>query len=265
MLRQKGFIKLYTEGWKLSIVPLRPKSKIPDMPWKEFQQRSPGDAELGTWFENGEKGVALVTGFDDLTTFDFDSEAGYFRFFDNRDPATFIVKTRRGYHVHFKNDRPLHSFNVPELSLEVLGRWHLVSAPPSLHESGIPYVVHKMAPLKFTFNIAEFVRSRCEELGIEVKESQPKLTLRHIIGTTEGERHTALLQYAKVMAWKEHLAPEAISDALQRTNATFRPPLKLEEVSEIYEYVIKRELRSSGTNLSLRGKWVTPLSRRNHQ
>jgi hypothetical protein len=65
---------LFTKG--LSVIPLKPKDKRPDIDtWKLFQTHKPTDDNLKIWFGNGSaNNIGIVTGeISDIAVVDFDS------------------------------------------------------------------------------------------------------------------------------------------------------------------------------------------------
>lgn len=51
---------VFTKGY--SVIPLEPGSVDPLIPWEEFQERRPIDAELVAWFGNTDNNIGIVTG-----------------------------------------------------------------------------------------------------------------------------------------------------------------------------------------------------------
>jgi len=70
-----GYATLYLSKG-LSIIPLKPRSKEPLMPWKEFQDRLASDKEVEEWFSGSENNIGIVCGSisGNLIVIDFDSE-----------------------------------------------------------------------------------------------------------------------------------------------------------------------------------------------
>lgn len=62
-------------GW--SVVPVRPKEKIPSVPWAQYQREAAPDGQLQDWFSVGGFGIGLVQGAAAGTiVLDFDGEEG---------------------------------------------------------------------------------------------------------------------------------------------------------------------------------------------
>ncbi|CAA2143717.1 AAA family ATPase [Hyphomicrobium sp. ghe19] len=124
------------------VIPTKFKSKQPVVPWGKYdQQTKPQQHELRSWFSDGpEKNVSIKVGpsstvvvldVDDLQAFE-DAKIKL--------PLTPTVKTSRGKHFYFKSPTGCKLRSVTELPYgELLGDNHLVSVPPSVHESGTAY------------------------------------------------------------------------------------------------------------------------------
>jgi hypothetical protein len=133
-----------TQGF--SVIPLKPKSKIPVIEsWKEYQTRTATDEELNTWFGNGqENNIGIVTGqISGIAVIDFDSEKAVKFAKDNNFPKTPLVKTGKehGYHAYCKYKNGVSNFqkrdDLPDIDLRAEGGYSV--APPSVHESGEKY------------------------------------------------------------------------------------------------------------------------------
>ncbi|MCA9109373.1 MAG: bifunctional DNA primase/polymerase [Planctomycetaceae bacterium] len=125
----------------MSVIPLRPRTKIPALKWKEFQQRRPTETELQRWFGNdSDKGLAVVLGevSGGLVCRDFDELDAYEHWaMEHPDLASKLptVETHRGMHVYCRTD-----FNRTEHlgDGELRGSGYCV-LPPSVHPDGGKY------------------------------------------------------------------------------------------------------------------------------
>jgi putative DNA primase/helicase len=127
-----------------SVIPLRPKGKKPALDsWKEFQKRRPSGEELKKWFSNGSSNnIAIVTGsLSGIVVIDLDTlEAVQFAK-ENRFPATPTVKTGNGFHGYFLYREGIRSESGGKVfpGLHVKSEGGMATAPPSIHENGLPY------------------------------------------------------------------------------------------------------------------------------
>ena len=145
MKAMEEYVKRYLD-WGLCIIPVPYGHKEPIIQWGRYQTEKPTAEELEKWFSTGQNNVAIVCGAvsDNFYPLDFDSEESFSKFFPNQEKilkGTPVVKTRRGYHVWFKSQKPLglSKRKIEELNLEVLGEGHFIMAPPSLHPQGSTY------------------------------------------------------------------------------------------------------------------------------
>jgi hypothetical protein len=126
-----------------SVIPLKPKSKVPAIEWKEFQSRIPTDKELIKWFGNGSKNnIGIVAGdISGIAVVDLDSQDAVKFARENDFPQTPLVKTGKGYHAYYKYKDGVTNFqkrdDLPDIDLRAEGG--IIVAPPSIHESGKQY------------------------------------------------------------------------------------------------------------------------------
>ena len=68
----------------LSVIPLRPREKVPACPWKPYAQRLPTDEELVHWFSDDSNNIGIVCGAvsGGLVVLDFDYAPNLSRFLD---------------------------------------------------------------------------------------------------------------------------------------------------------------------------------------
>lgn len=119
-----------------SVIPLKPKSKVPVINWSRYQSQKPTDDDLKQWFANfPERNIGIVTGaVSGLVVVDVDKPEA----FHMDMPRTPTVKTVKGWHYYFKHP----GFDVGNASLpfgDLRGDGGQVVAPPSTHPSGAVY------------------------------------------------------------------------------------------------------------------------------
>lgn len=122
-----------------SLVPAKPRSKIPMVKWKEYRLTNKDFlhflAQDANW---------AIRCDDNFHAFDFDDAEVYVRFMQEKGKLLKnapVIRTGRGYHVWFKPKRPVNTFSVD--SVEVKGLGSLVVVPPSIHPSGVAYQFEK--------------------------------------------------------------------------------------------------------------------------
>jgi len=145
---QQAALEYLELGW--SVIPMRARDKRPAIRWQEFQQRRASKAMVRDWFkEQPEGNVGIVTGtISGLVVMDIDprhggedSLAGLLR---EHGPLPQTIEARTGgggRHVYFAHPGEVVRNKVGLVpGIDVRGDGGCVVAPPSVHESGRPYV-----------------------------------------------------------------------------------------------------------------------------
>lgn len=136
-------------GW--SVVPVRPREKVPLIAWRDYQDRLPTHAEIANWFGRWpDANIGIVTGqISNLVVLDIDPRHGgdeslnrlALRF--GRLPPTLTVKTGGGgrhfYFTALAEPAALPSRVGLVQGIDVRAEGGLVVAPPSVHPSGRRY------------------------------------------------------------------------------------------------------------------------------
>lgn len=159
----------------LNVIPIKYGHKTPIAKWEEFQHRRLTQTEFDSAFRNGQLvNIGIVCGRTsrNFVCLDFDSIDGFHKFFPNPrlQNETPITQSSRGRHVWIRTERPVKSFSVPQLSLDVLGEGKLAIAPPSRHPDGTiysflnPKIIEPMPVNDFQNAILE----RCQALHLRV-------------------------------------------------------------------------------------------------
>lgn len=131
-----------TRGW--SIIPIKPSTKEPLLPWKRHTRRRPSEAEgRGWWNRWPEAGVAIICGqVSGLAVLDTDDPVSESLVQAMGLPPTLTARTARGRHRYFRIAGPVQSRRIGGADgggLELRGDGSYVLAPPSLHPSGLCY------------------------------------------------------------------------------------------------------------------------------
>lgn len=242
------FLELY-ERLGFSIIPLKPRSKEPAVQWLGFQSRKPTDGELGKWFTNPEMNVGLVCGSvsDNVAVLDFDNIEAYERFFSDTRTAekTLVVRTSRGVHVYLKSSKPVRSFKIPELSLDVKGEGSYVVAPPSTHPSGLQYEFlgspWDVKEVPVVDDLEHYIWLRAAELGVfkhGSNEDPPCIRLL-LNGVGEGMRNETAVRFASYWLYFKRLTADEALRKLEEWNSRNRPPLDGRELKNCLLSVLK--------------------------
>jgi len=136
-------------GW--SVVPVKPREKVPLVAWRAYQDRLPTREELGTWFRRWpDANIGIITGqISNLVVLDIDPRHGGDESLDRlalrsgRLPPTLTVRTGGGgrhfYFTALAEPAALPSRVSLAQGIDVRAEGGMVVAPPSVHPSGRRY------------------------------------------------------------------------------------------------------------------------------
>ena len=139
------YLQLYRD-LDFCVIPALPRSKRPAVDWMEYQTRQPSDEEYEEWIrkywsrtEPYNLGVVCGRVSDGLVNLDFESVEAYHRFFPKHrklEEDTMTVRTSRGVHVYLRTAdfKPVLSFKIPQLEMEVRSEGCFVVLPPCYSE-----------------------------------------------------------------------------------------------------------------------------------
>jgi hypothetical protein len=118
-----------------SLVPLKARSKIPLVKWKEYRL---GNEDFLKYLDQDSNWAFRCD--NNFHALDFDDVETYIRFIEDKGDifkGAPVVHTGRGYHVWFKPKKPVASFSQD--GIEVKGLGSLLVVPPSTHPTGKAY------------------------------------------------------------------------------------------------------------------------------
>jgi hypothetical protein len=132
----------------MSPIPLRPRSKVPLMPWKRYQQEPARMSQCEEWdrrFLDPELGnpynIGFVTGLvSSLVVVDADTPKQV-RWCRAHLPPTMEVITGRGVHFYYRYPLDAYPRNTKCENFDVRGEGGYVVAPGSIHENGTIYTL----------------------------------------------------------------------------------------------------------------------------
>lgn len=124
-----------------SVIPLRPRSKIPAIKWEGYQKRIATEEEITQWFAKGpSSNIGLVTGeVSGFVVVDLDGAAGLATGKELRLISPVSVHTANGSHLYYRWDKALMNSVKKLPGLDIRGDGGQVAAPPSLHPNGKYY------------------------------------------------------------------------------------------------------------------------------
>lgn len=137
---------LMARGW--SLIPLKPRSKVPAVRWEEYQRRHATLEELEQWFTQPGYNVGIVTGtISGIFVVDIDSEAAMAWADEYLPPCDLRVRTSKGIHRYYpySGDRPMRNrcrvkYQGETIAIDIRAEGGYVVGPGSIHENGHMYV-----------------------------------------------------------------------------------------------------------------------------
>lgn len=115
-------------GW--SVIPLKPNSKVPLIPWQQYQQRLSTQTELKEWFMTSQNNIGICTGaLSNLSVLDVDELKTLPQL---QTSSSITVITKHGKHLYFKYSNERNSQSKIADAIDVRGEGGFVVAPPSV-------------------------------------------------------------------------------------------------------------------------------------
>jgi hypothetical protein len=254
----KKAVERYLE-WGLIVIPAVYGQKRPEVEWKEYRKKPPSEKQMKSWFDDGRQhNIAILCGpvSGNLVVQDFDDPEIYPRFYkpDKIEAATPVVQTGRGgIHVYLRSNKPVPSFRIPELKMEVRSAGNIVIAPPSIHPNGQAYrfLNPNVKGIASVADLEESVWCKAQELGVKPPEplfeeesaehpgqpytgEDPPCIAKLMEGVEEGQRNEAAIRLASFHLKFKHVTDqEKVLNLLERWNRRNRPPLPSRELMEV--------------------------------
>lgn len=240
-------------GW--SVIPLRAKSKIPRLPWQEFQDRRADEEEIRAWFKRWPRcDVGVVTGpVSGLVVLDIDPRHGgdesLERWIARHGPlpqTPEAVTGGGGRHLYFATRDPGLGNRVAIVrGIDLRGRGGMIVAPPSIHPSGRAYAwTPGRAPAEVP--PAPLPQWLHERLSAQMTgRGHPLAYWRSLsrTGVEQGRRNSTIASFAGHLLW-HGVEPEVVMELLLSWNQTrCRPPLDDEEVARVVASITKLHRR----------------------
>lgn len=135
----------------MAVIPLKPKSKEPLIPWKIYQSQLPTMTELNEWFQDGKSNIGIVTGkISNLSILDLDGENGLKYGQLNTLDTSLISLTGKGKQLWYRYHEGLGS-SASEIApnVDVRSDGGYIVAPPSIHPNGLRYRFQNPLPSDF--------------------------------------------------------------------------------------------------------------------
>lgn len=243
-----------------ALIPAKHGQKHPSVKWRHYQEKGPSKKQVREWFKDAKQNVAVLCGAPslNLVVLDFDDMTVYPQFFKDQEieQETLVVKTGSGKrHVYLRTEKPIDSFKIPQLRIEVRSNRNIVIVPPSLHPSGNHYefLNEDVKTVLTVPDLEESVWKKAEELGVkkphdfffehsETTQGQPytgrnpPCIVKICQGVTEGFRNEAGMRLAAYwLQFKRDCTPEQALKRLKSWNILNKPQLETEELKSIVE------------------------------
>ncbi len=280
MTTLQPFLDLY-QDLEFAVLPAKYGEKRPAVSWKQYQEKRPKWSEVKKWFASDkEQNIAIVCGqpSNNLVVLDFDDVEVYPKFFEKHEDLekeTLVARTGSGKrHVYLKSDKPVPSFAIPQLNLEVRSDRNVVIAPPSKHPSGALYsfVNPTVKQLITVTDLVASIWQKAAALGVKTPSElfeeemgewtdQPyegpdppciRELSKGVKGPTDGKggkRNNASMRLASYWLKFQQIDPATVLKKLKRWNAFNKPPMPQAELKAILESAQKLD-RSYGCRVN---------------
>jgi predicted XRE-type DNA-binding protein len=235
-------LKLAQLGW--SLIPLRPHSKEPLVPWKALQKRKLTEPELTELFErNPLANVGIITGkVSQLLVLDADAPDVVKHL---SIPETPIAETARGRHYYFHLPNA-HIRSVAGIAdgLDIRAEGGYVVSPPSLHPTGKRYnwVIPPRGVDQYGALPAPPPKWLMEMIRKRRHHSRP---VREIIyGVEEGERNvSSAALIGKLLGCLPADDWPVAWELVRAWNLQNKPPLDERQLRDTFDCIARKELQ----------------------
>lgn len=270
----KPFLDLYSE-LGFAVLPAIYGEKRPSVEWKKYQEKGPTKKKVKEWFKDKkEQNIAILCGVPsaNLVVLDFDDISVYPKLFETQalEKETLVGKTGSGKrHVYLRSNKPVASFRIPQLKLEVRSDGNVVIAPPSKHPSGgfYEFVNKDIKKIMVVTDLLNAIWAKVEKLGVRTPKDlftedliergeqpyegpDPPCIVTLSKGVEQGVRNEAAIRLLSYwLKFKQDVDPVKAWKRLKKWNELNKPPLSNEELKAILESVKKLD-RSYGCRVN---------------
>lgn len=232
-------------GW--SMIPIRPRSKVPTGPWVSAQESRAPAAQVDAWIEE-EYNLAVVTGaLSNLVVVDCDSEDGVVNANRLGMSVTPTASTGKGRHYFFAHPGQAVRNAVRVVDdVDVRGDGGYVLIDPSIHPSGAEYRwVEGLSPLDVHLApCPEWVLSGA--VGVPKRRPEGAWAEAFSRQVREGSRNQVCAELAGYLLRKRVDVPVAEELLALWNDARVSPPMTRGEVSRTVRSIAAREERRRG-------------------
>jgi hypothetical protein len=237
-------------GW--SVIPVRPREKVPLVRWEVYETRRAGEAEIKDWFRRWpEANLGIVTGaISNLVVLDVDPQHGgaeSLRALEARHgalPRTVEALTGGGgRHLYFAYPlQPLANRAGLAPGLDLRAEGGMVVAPPSIHPTGRPYRwAESLSPEECGLAPLPLWLLRLASEGQTGGRGHTLDYWRALVsnGVVEGQRNNTIASLAGHLLW-HGVDAEVVAELLLSWNRVLcRPPLDDDEVQRTVQSIAR--------------------------
>lgn len=243
-------------GW--SVLPVRPRAKVPLLPWMKLQERRADEHEIRAWFERWpDANVGVVTGkVSGLLVLDVDPGHGgggsLAALEAEHGPLPDTVESITGgggRHCYFAHPGGAVPNRVAVLpGLDVRGDGGTIVMPPSMHPSGRRYrwapgrSPTELDPAPLPQWLAHLLRGRPQAGGHTPAHWRGLLR----DGVAQGARNDTIASLAGYLLWHGVDPFVVLQLVLCWNGARCRPPLGDEEVARTVASIVRMDARAEG-------------------
>lgn len=252
----------YLEKLRWSVIPQKP-NKVPFIHWEKYQHQLPSREEVEEWWTSWPSAmIGIITGkISGITVVDIDSQQGK-ELVDKLLPDDFkcpCVRTPKGgRHLYFLYDKRLVTRTQDLPGIDTKNDGGLVTAPPSIHESGRAYewveslnirrVPLPPVPLKYINAVAK-----------EQETRYPLSVGNRDIAFTEGHRDDTLFHSAYTLI-KGGMTPENAEKILLHLAEGCDPPFPKKEALIKVRSAVERAFKQERNLAKDIKEWVDVTS-----
>ncbi len=148
----KNFLDKYL-SLGMAVIPIRKRTKIPLVKWKGFMEEAPCEAQVHEWFKKyPTANIAALMGrvSGNILSVDVDFRNGGENSMKNLElPETFTSRTGGGgYHFLYRSHTTCRNKIGLFPGIDLIAEGGYCVMPPSLHNSGARYEIHKDLPIE---------------------------------------------------------------------------------------------------------------------
>jgi hypothetical protein len=241
-------------GW--SVIPLRPKEKLPLVKWEIYQSKHPSIDQVENWFnEHPDANVGVVTGaISGLVVLDIDPAHGgdksLIELEQRHDALPHTVESLTGgggRHIYFRHPGGIIHNRVGLLpGIDLRGDGGLIVAPPSVHPSGRHYdwdVSHHPDDTQFA-ELPDWLLHLAQT--DDAARGHPLRHWRNLVreGVAEGERNSSLASLVGHLLW-HGIDRQVVLELMQCWNQVrCNPPLSNKEVTAVVDSINKLHVQA---------------------